>query len=384
MEKELNVVYIGGSTFPLGYAMTKRWRYMVDYMNMHGIQSHVMVCHYKIEGTFDNPQKGNYGMADYIDIRHLFAERKILSFYRVGKKQLKEWFNPNKKNIMIFSTNLSFWLLPFYKYAKKIGYKMVFDQVETSMKKSGKMRFRRRINILLSESVSRYAYKGASSFVISSALWWQNHEMHPNMPLCLLPNSTVDLKNPAKKTFNAPIKVLYSGTFASKDGVSYLIDGVIGAHNRGCNVELILLGKGQPWDMKVLEKVKDYPWVKYLGFVSDEELIDNIQQADVLCMTRTNSIFANYGFPFKLSEYLATGNILLASRIGDVERYVKDKESAYLVSPESANDIANALCYIESHPIEAKIVAENGYKVMKMHFSIEHVGDIFVKFLNQI
>lgn len=163
-----------------------------------------------------------------------------------------------------------------------------------------------------------------------------------------------------------------------------MIDGAIEAHNRGCRLELILMGKGLPWDMKVLDKLKDCPWAKYLGFVSDEELVQQLRQADVLCMTRNNTVYANCGFPFKLSEYMSTGNVVLASRVGDVEQYVKDKESAFLVSPESGHEIADALCYIEKHPEEAIKVAANGYEAMKKHFSIENVGKVFVNFLNQI
>ena len=66
MNKELNVVYIGQPTFPLGGATSKRRRYMVDYMNAHRIQSHILVCGHTIN---NNPQCGRYGIADFYDIR---------------------------------------------------------------------------------------------------------------------------------------------------------------------------------------------------------------------------------------------------------------------------------------------------------------------------
>lgn len=384
MSKELNVVYIGSPTFPNGFAMTKRWRYMVDYMNDNGIKSHVLVCHHKIDETFINPKQGVYGLAEYVDIRHYMVDRKVFKFYRTGKRLLREWYHKDKQNVLIFSSKLSLLLLPFFRYARSLGYKIVFDQVETSMLLGGKMRLRRRINETIADNISQYAHKHSASFVISSGLWKQNKDKYPQMKLCLLPNSTVDLQLKPKKSLHTPLRVVYSGTFAEKDGVSFLIDGAIEARAKGCDLELVLAGKGQPWNMKVLDKLKGCTWAKYVGFLSDDELISLIQNGDVLCMTRNNSTFANFGFPFKLSEYLATGNILLATRVGDVEKYVTDKKEAFVVDPESAHQIADALCYIAGHQEEAVTIANRGHETMLRVFSIENVGKIFENFLRSL
>mgnify|MGYP000000524894 CR=1 FL=1 len=385
MDKLLNVVFIGSPTFPNGFAMTKRRRYMIDYMNMHGIKSHVLVCHYKKEGLYDNPEEGTYGICTYCDVTPLAIQREFGAYYKKGKEKLKEWLIKEEQNILIFSTKLSLMHYPFYNYARKLGYKIVFDKVETSfIAIGGKMSLKRRINEYLSDRITSKAMKNASSFVISTALYNQVKERYPNIKLCLLPNASPSLKKKDKKKLCNPLRVVYSGTFASKDGVEYLIEGAKKAVMKGCNLELVLMGKGQTRDMKVLEKLKGCDWAKYLGFVSEEELVCQIQDADILCMTRNNSLFANYGFPFKLSEYLATGNILLATRVGDVEMYVKDKESAYVVDPENSRQIANTLCYIQDHEEEAIVVANNGYKAMLENFDIESVGNKFISFLKTI
>ena len=41
--KELNIIYIGSPSFPVGAATTKRRRYMVDYMNNQHISCKVLV-----------------------------------------------------------------------------------------------------------------------------------------------------------------------------------------------------------------------------------------------------------------------------------------------------------------------------------------------------
>lgn len=101
-------------------------------------------------------------------------------------------------------------------------------------------------------------------------------------------------------------------------------------------------------------------------------------------MTRNNSVFANYGFPFKLSEYLATGNIVMATKVGDVCLYLKDRYDAYLLNPESAKAIADTIIEIAQNPQKAIAVAQKGLETMKQKFSINHIGPIFIDFLSKI
>lgn len=382
--RKLNVVYIGPQPFPVGGATTKRRRYMVDYMNNHNIQSHYLVCDFKQRRKQQNAIKGMYGKCDYYDITPLAENRKYFKFWKEGKKMLSEWFVPEEQNVLIFATVLSVFEYPFYVYARKLGYKIVFDQVETSLLENGKIDFLHSINIRISEFFSNKAYRHSSAFVISNNLMNEVHKKYPNRKLCLLPNSTPQLNKQSRETLSNPLKVLYSGTYSPKDGVEYLLKGVMEAHKNGIAVELILLGKGSKEDMKVLELAKGKDYIHYLGYVSDEELNSHLLACDVLCMTRCNSRFANYGFPFKLSEYLATGNIVLATNIGDVELYVKDKESAYIIPSENSHAIATTLQHIVEYPQEALSVANGGLKVMQQYFSIESVGVIFINFLKEV
>ena len=383
---DLNIVYIGPLSFPLGYASTKRRRYMIDYMNKKGISAHVLCTRYKRNEKLSNPQHGYYGGADFYDLSVYIHRLNFYRYYTNGKKKLFQWFERLKKNILIFHTMLPIEDAPFCFYAKRVGYKVVFDQVETSYSAKGTdISFKRKCYIFLCDYISSYAYKkAAGSFVISTALWRENRAKYPVMPLCLLSNSTPILAVKKKEKLNVPLKILYSGTYAPKDGVSFLINGVSAAVQKGCKCELILVGKGNPKDMLFLNDIKDKSYVKYLGFVSDENLIKIMRSCDILAMTRTNSKFANYGFPFKLSEYLSTGNIVLATKVGDVSMYLTDKKDAYLIEPEDSDAISRVIDYISTHEEEALLVASNGLETMREKFSIEHVGNVFVQFLNEV
>ena len=49
----------------------------------------------------------------------------------------------------------------------------------------------------------------------------------------------------------------------------------------------------------------------YFGLIPDDDYYQFLKDADVLLMTRIDSPYANSGFPFKLGEYLATGNAVI-------------------------------------------------------------------------
>ena len=136
--------------------------------------------------------------------------------------------------------------------------------------------------------------------------------------------------------------------------------------------------------MTILDIAKDKDYVKYVGFVSDEELNKYLLYSDVLCMTRTNSRFANYGFPFKLSEYFGDWQYYFSHKRSDVSEYIKDGESAYIVTPEDSDAIADAICRIVNNQEEALTVAKGGLEAMQAYFSIEKVGEIFIDFLKSL
>lgn len=378
--KKLNIVLIGTATFPEGPAITKRRRFMVDYLNKHNIPCHVLVTGFR-KSEIPNPQSGFYGKTEFVNVSHLFAEHKYSSYYKKGKEYLRTWYDKDAKNILLFSSLINFNDNTFYKYATKLGYYVVFDIVETAFWKYEKLSLKSKIRYYINEHFSKKAYKTSAAFVISERLREEFKSAYPNMPMCLLPNSTPIGVIEGRKKLNETLQILYAGTYAAKEGVTYLIEGVKQAIDNGCKCKLILLGKAP---QALREKYGNETHIDFKGFVSDEELYQLQMVSDVLAMVRTNSIFANYGFPFKLSEYLATGNIVLSTKVSDVEKYLTDKKDAYLIEPENSKAICDAIMHIASNPEEACAVAQNGLKTANERFSIEVVGKIFEDFLKTL
>ena len=108
------------------------------------------------------------------------------------------------------------------------------------------------------------------------------------------------------------------------------------------------------------------------GFVPLADVRAAIESADVLYSVRRDGVWSRSGLSTKLSEYLASGRVVVAAEVGDVGAYLRAGESALLVSPGAgASEIAAALeRALDSEELRARIGAA-GAEVARRHFDVE-------------
>lgn len=378
-ERSLNVVFIGRPTFPIGAAMTKRHKYYIDYLIT---LPNISICKINTWNIgFNNPETGLYkGKVTYYNT---FLPKKISSIPLINKrcnKILEERFNKNEINIAIFSSYFPIEQISILYKAKKLGYKIICDVVENYEAAGNDMSAQMKLSFYISK---KFLYKKVDGFIAISKQIESAYNKY-GKPILMLTNSAPIKEVSQKIRFNDPMKIVYTGTFASKDGLKYLIEGFnLFLKKKGNVAELILIGKGKGSD-KLEKSIADNKQIKKLGFVSDE-VLEKIQlAADLLCMTRCNSDFANYGFPFKLSEYMATGNPILATSVGDVPLYIKDKQNGLLIEPSNAKSISEALQYAYQHQEECITMGKKGLETIQKFFDVEKNGKSLYQFILNI
>ncbi|HAX97674.1 MAG TPA: hypothetical protein DCY12_01940 [Candidatus Atribacteria bacterium] len=138
--------------------------------------------------------------------------------------------------------------------------------------------------------------------------------------------------------------IVYSGSFGEKDGFPYILKAfklLLKDHPDSILITTGKPGKYNPIE-KILEKTKKLgveQKFKYLGLVTRDELKFINENANLLLVCRSKSEFATHGFPWKLGEYLMTKNPIVATKVGDIENYLKDKQEIYLAQPENVKSI---------------------------------------------
>jgi glycosyltransferase involved in cell wall biosynthesis len=168
--------------------------------------------------------------------------------------------------------------------------------------------------------------------------------------------------------------ITYCGTLnETKDGVHTLMRAFALIKEGFKDVSLCLVGDSYhktqvPLFRQHAEALGITQQVIFTGRVSRDRLPSYLCQATILALARPSSLQAEAGFSSKLGEYLATGNPVVITRTGEIEKYLEDGESAYLAPPDDVQAFAQCLHRALSHPEQASKVGQNGRKVAMSKF----------------
>lgn len=203
------------------------------------------------------------------------------------------------------------------------------------------------------------------------------------------PNSKIlDKLKSFKKRYQDKKILVYSGTFAEKDGIHYLLDAFSILLKKIPNAYFIMTGKSPR--IKTMQDIRSHisnldieKSTLLTGFVSREELACYNMIADILLVCRTNSDFANFGFPWKLGEYCMTKKPILATRVGDIELYFTDNKDIFLAEPENVVSIKTKMEFILTNYKLSTEIAINGFYTSKKHFNYISETEKVIKFINR-
>lgn len=314
-------------------------------------------------------------------------------FFRTIKviKSLIQLHEKGCKNILYYYGYPDILNIIFLFKAKKLGYKIVFDIVENNFLIGRFNSIKTRIRTYTSKILFKYLNSLASGIIcISSQLnEFIIYSLGNTVPIILLPVTIIKEKFPQIQVpfkFNLPIRLFYGGSFGEKDGLIFLLQAFDIVANQ-YNVELHLSGKGNIKDERF---IRDYisglthkDKIYITGFLNEEDYYNLLNNADIHCMTRNGSKYANSGFPFKLGEMLATGRPVIATKVGDVEKYVNNDE-ALLIEAESVNAISNAMIRLITDPGFANKIGSAGRNCALRNFEAGVHSARLNKFLNEI
>jgi glycosyltransferase involved in cell wall biosynthesis len=270
-------------------------------------------------------------------------------------------------------------------FSKILGYKIVHDVVENFFIEQKKITKSQKTNLFISRLFYIYtSFYSNGIIVISEELFKMYSEY--NKPIIKIYNAIeinkIDVSCTVKNTATT---FLYSGTFGSKDGVKDLILAFNKISVYYSNIKLVLTGKNNSkYFQECMDLIKSNEKIKYLGYLSYQDLDKEYQNADVLVITRDNSLFANYGFPYKLSEYLTYKKPVICSAVSDIPALFTDYVDILLTQPSNIESIIEKMKYTIEHKSELIQLSENGFNKGKEYFSISKNGSLLNNFLVNI
>ncbi|HEY5535350.1 MAG TPA: glycosyltransferase [Ignavibacteria bacterium] len=378
--KELNLLVLI-KEYPNGLAVTKKIQNILYYLFSQKIEINVI----SYRSKFPQPsEKGLDNGIPYVnigiglDLKLLNLHKTIMYLFK-GLYLILKHKKKGCKNIFYCIGAINIENLLFVFWARLLRYKLVFDVNEDYSFFEDQVKIISRFKIWTIKQLDFFTYRWATAIIVVSTHLRNKYLKRNKKHILLIPVTAKENFNPNKSFFNDPLQVVYAGSFDIKDGVNYIIEGFNSFNNIYHNARLILTGKS---DQQVIyqEKYKSYSNIIFKGHLSEDEFYDLLKNADVMCMCRTNSGFANAGFPFKLGEYLATGNPVISTKASDVENYLT-KDDAYLIDFNSPQQIGAALTEIVNNPDVARKIGLNGMKKYQKYFSSEVNGKLLYDLL---
>lgn len=168
-----------------------------------------------------------------------------------------------------------------------------------------------------------------------------------------------------------------------KDGVDILINSFAKIADEFPHINLYLFGF-YFYDLPGhLEQIKNYKLknrIIYKGTVGRDVIPDIIMNASLLVLSRPDSKQAQGGFPTKLGEYLATGNPVCVTKVGEIPDYLEDGVSAFLAEPGSVESFADSMRRALEYPENSKMVGMNGRLIAEKYFNKDIQAKILYDF----
>jgi glycosyltransferase involved in cell wall biosynthesis len=379
--KEFNLLVLIRD-YPVGLAVTKKIHNLLTRLISINKDIFIISCRSKFRQPANDHSDNIIPFISIGNDLKLSNFLRIILYYVKGLNLISKRKKADKKNILycIGPVNIENFL--FVSWAKLLRYKLVFDINEDYSCFEDQVKASSRFKIRTIRKLDIITFRFASAItVVSTHLRnkYQKRNMGNKRKILLIPVTAQENHNPEKKLSNNPLRVIYAGTFDLKDGVNDIIQGFNMFNSSFQNARLILAGKSDQ-QKSYKEAFRQYPNIVFKGYVPDDEFYALLRDADVMCMCRTNSGFANAGFPFKLGEYLATGNPVISTKASDISDYLTS-DDAYLIDFNSPQQISRALSDIVTNPEKAKMTGLNGMKKYRKYFSPEINGKLLYDLL---
>ncbi len=181
--------------------------------------------------------------------------------------------------------------------------------------------------------------------------------------------------------------ITYIGSMvANKDGLNNLIEAIYYVKKHVTNFKLQLVGTANENDLqKLKDKVSSLnltDTVIFLGLKKSSEIPEILSNSDLLVLARPDTNQSKAGFPTKLGEYLASKKPVVITVTGEIPKYLKDKENAYLVEPDQIENFAKKIIYALNDK-NAFSIGAAGYEVANNNFNYHLFGKKLGDFLFQ-
>jgi glycosyltransferase involved in cell wall biosynthesis len=151
-----------------------------------------------------------------------------------------------------------------------------------------------------------------------------------------------------------PMPELWATQYHERYGHDTMLHAIKLVRDRIPSLRLHILGRG-PYLDKFLELEQS---VSYLGWVSMQEMVEELHNAEVGIVAQKSSPYSNLVHTGKMYDYMAFSKLVVASRLKAVRAYFGE-DCLQFFEPGNAEDLARAILDLYQHPDKRKQLVRN-------------------------
>ncbi len=376
----MNIIFISSLPYPIGTAGTKRIRLFTEYLARKGVVVKVIL-------TAKSNRQNKPGFYNNVEYNY-FRKNNILYIFGLWKfyKLLKYHLKNNSKNYIYIYNGIDLTNISFVIIAKLIGFEIITDIVEDYSFHNEEASFKFRLLIKTKIFFDNHI-QHLSDYIIVISKHLKNKYTLKGIPqdkIRLIPISAENLIIKVKKSkLREKTRFVYSGTFGAKDGILNILKAFKKLSTIYPNIELILSGPNKKIPNEYINTYFKEDKIKYVGLIPNSDFYEFLSDSDALLSTRVNTTYANAGFPFKLGEYLATGNPVITTNVSDITTYLTDKIDAIIIKPNNITSLVEAMKFIIDNKVKSKNIGINGKETATKYFNPTINGQKLFMFLTQ-
>lgn len=176
--------------------------------------------------------------------------------------------------------------------------------------------------------------------------------------------------------------VVYAGTVSQEKGVGDLVKAIQILRDQGMDVTLEIAGKLGSYGKKLKEtiEVNGASWFTFHGHLQKKNLIKLYQSANVACFP---SWWEAMGIV--CVEAMYAGPVVLGSNSGGMAEIIDEGKDGFLVSPKSAEHLAERIKFIHDLSDEEKVKISHAAKEKVINlFSLQYLSDQTINFYEKV
>jgi len=167
--------------------------------------------------------------------------------------------------------------------------------------------------------------------------------------------------------------IAYTGTLTKLEGLHVLLETMVILTRQHPDLILLIAGRQPQFDpaskdgiltdfKKMALELELDNYVKFLGLISMQNVIDLLAAADILVNPKIDHYSNAVASPIKIGEYLASGTPLVSTEVCELNQWLTHEKDVLFCEPGNAIDLAEKIEILLSDKELAKQLGENGFK----------------------